>query len=328
MIRPETAPWPEETEGSADHAAHEASLFRVAVGFNPDEVGKEAEAYRAFLAQRTEFEAYMKLRVAQTITEHAIPEIDANAVNAYFELAEIITDDPSAINQVPQIILYGKAPRNPMSGRLDPLELTDEEAEPDTIAQALHKAISEDGQPPVTENAVADRSLLPLDILETDAVPYDYQKLVIVQSLKVWFETETGEKVPSWKERENNHHAFYWIRVPANTSKIYVYPELEIPKTGWEWDEKDHILADAIEDIREDNRLEAEAQATDLAEAIQEIKVPAPLPPPRARKDRGLATRIPGGEKKERKAQKGPLPGAAQAETKICKEDSARGRLK
>ena len=76
----------------------------MAVGFNPDEVGKEAEAYRAFLAQRTEFEAYMKLRVAQTITEHAIPEIDANAVNAYFELAEIITDDPSAINQVPQII--------------------------------------------------------------------------------------------------------------------------------------------------------------------------------------------------------------------------------
>ncbi len=67
--------------------------------------------------------------------------------------------------------------------------------------------------------------LLPIDIIEVESRQEEYTKKVIIPQCKQFrCCTENNDVVPSWIEAETMTGFIIYVRVPANTSQIYVYP--------------------------------------------------------------------------------------------------------
>jgi hypothetical protein len=73
---------------------------------------------------------------------------------------------------------------------------------------------------------VVNESLLPALILDVESKPYEYQKEAYIHG-GFNFVCRTEDRavsVPFWIMKETTHGFYIYIKVPANTDKIYVYP--------------------------------------------------------------------------------------------------------
>jgi len=77
----------------------------------------------------------------------------------------------------------------------------------------------------MTENEDIEDSLLPLDIFDVKSKPEPYFKCVSIQNSPYGYKikTETGKLVEYCILREKIMYMEVKVKVPANTTKLYVY---------------------------------------------------------------------------------------------------------
>ena len=71
--------------------------------------------------------------------------------------------------------------------------------------------------------------LLPVDILDVESKPEEYDIQLIISGVpkKYNIKTESGMLVNYCIQKEHILHNYVLIKVPANTTKLYIYGRLE-----------------------------------------------------------------------------------------------------